>query len=168
VRLLHWTLAVSMIVSFATHEGGGRLHEWTGYCALAAAFIRCLLGLFGQGRWQFSDSLRGATVTISYLQSLVKGVSPRYIGHNPLGAWMMLALLVDAIAAGLTGWLYSLDRFWGLEWLGTLHNVLGHALLPLLALHVAGAIFTSVKQRENLIGAMVHGKKRAPSPTDIQ
>jgi cytochrome b len=157
-----------MIVSFATHEGGGRLHEWTGYCALAAALMRCSLGFFGQGRWRFSDSFRGLAVTKRYLQSLVKGDSPRYIGHNPLGACMMLVLLVDAVAAGFTGWLYSLDRFWGLEWLGTLHNVLGHALIPLLALHISGAIFTSVKQRENLVGAMIHGKKRAPAPTDIQ
>ena len=88
------------------------------------------------------------------------------MGHNPLGGWMVLALLADAIATGLTGWLYTTDRFWGVAWLETLHGALGEALLPLLLLHVAGVIFTSRRQGDNLVAAMLHGRKQVGSGRD--
>ena len=69
-------------------------------------------------------------------------------------------MLLDAIATGFTGWLYTTNLFFGYAWLETLHGVLGQALIPLLVLHIAGVVFTSWRHRENLVGAMVHGKKR--------
>ena len=72
---------------------------------------------------------------------------------------MVMALLADAVATGVTGWLYTTDRFWGMAWLEELHGVLGHLLLPLLALHVAGVVFTPLRQRENRVAAMLHGRK---------
>jgi cytochrome b len=159
LRLLHWLLAISMITSFVTHEGGGRLHEWSGYVALAAALTRVLLGFAGSGYWRFSQFVRSLPATFDYAMQVVKKTEHRHIGHNPLGGWMVLALLADAIATGLTGWLYTTDRFFGYEWLANLHNVLGQALIPLLILHVAGVLFTSLRQRENLVAAMFHGKK---------
>ncbi len=167
VRVLHWTLAVSMLVSFATHEGVGKLHEWSGYLALAAACVRTLLGVAGQGYWRFSHFVRGLSATLSYARAVLHKRDVRYLGHNPLGGWMVLALLADAVATGLSGWLFTTDRFWGVKWLEDLHSVLGHALIPLLLLHVAGAVFTSLRHRENLIAAMLHGRKPAARPGDV-
>jgi cytochrome b len=167
VRLLHWTLALTMITSFATHEGGGKLHEWTGYVALGAATLRTVLGLAGSGRWRFSHFVRGASVTLAYARCVWERREARYLGHNPLGACMVLALLADAIATGLTGWLFTTDRFWGLQWLEELHSLLGHALIPLLILHLAGVVFTSWRHRENLVAAMWHGRKAPPGPLDV-
>ncbi|MCB2001056.1 MAG: cytochrome b/b6 domain-containing protein [Burkholderiaceae bacterium] len=166
VRLLHWTLALSMIASFVTHEGGGALHEWTGYVALAAALLRVAMGLFGSGLWRFSGFVRGLRATRDYALAIWRRRERHYVGHNPLGAWMVLALLADAVATGFTGWLYTTDRFWGVAWVEELHGALGHALVPLLALHVAGVVFTSLRQRENLVASMLHGRKRVESPAD--
>jgi cytochrome b len=80
---------------------------------------------------------------------------------------MVVALLADAVATGLTGWLFTTDRFWGVEWLEELHGALGEALLPLLFLHMAGAVFTSYRHRENLVASMLHGRKPATMPKDI-
>jgi cytochrome b len=160
LRLLHWLLALSMITSFVTHEGGGQLHEWSGYVALAAALARVVMGFVGSGYWRFSQFVRSIPVTLEYARSVLKKTEARHIGHNPLGGWMVLALLGDAIATGFTGWLYTTDRFFGYEWLGNLHNALGHAFVPLLILHLAGVVFTSLRHRENLAAAMLHGKKR--------
>jgi cytochrome b len=80
---------------------------------------------------------------------------------------MVVALLTDAVATGFTGWLYTTDRFWGVEWVEELHGALGEALLPLLFLHIAGAVFTSYRHRENLIAAMLHGRKAAAEADDI-
>ncbi len=159
VRLLHWTLAISMITSFVTHEGGGRVHEWTGYLALAAASVRAVLGFAAGGYWRFAQFVRGVPATLAYARAVWQHREPRYLGHNPLGGWMVLALLADAIATGFTGWLYTTDRFWGVQWLEELHGALGHALLPLLFLHIAGAVFTSWRHRENLVASMIHGRK---------
>ena len=168
VRLLHWVLALSMVTSFVTHEGGGRLHEWTGYVALATAAARVILGFTGKGRWRFSAFVRGAVATWTYTRAVASHTEVRYLGHNPLGGWMVLALLADAIATGLTGWLYTTDRFWGMQWLEELHSVLGYALIPLLLLHVAGALFTSWRHRENLVAAMVHGRKPVAEQFDVK
>ena len=164
LRLLHWTLAGAMIASFATHEGGGWLHEWTGYLALAAATLRIVLGFAASGFWRFSQFVQGVAATLAYTRLVWQRREPHYLGHNPLGGWMVLALLADAVATGLTGWLYTTDRFWGLQWLEELHGALGHALLPLLALHIGGVVFTSLRQRENLAKAMLTGHKRVVPP----
>jgi cytochrome b len=169
IRLLHWGLAGCVIASFVTHEGGGRVHEWTGYGALLIALVRCLIGLRkSQGHLvtqsddvtAFSNFVRGPRATWQYLQTVLARREPRFVGHNPLGGWMIVLLLADVILTGFTGWLYTTDRFWGYAWLGNLHNLLGHAFVPLVALHLAGVAYTSWRHRENLPAAMLHGKKR--------
>jgi cytochrome b len=161
-------LAASMVAAFATREASGRWgpitgHEWTGYMALFAAALRMWLGFFGSGRWRFRDFVVGPAATVRYAQDVLQRREARFLGHNPLGAWMIIALLADAMLCGLTGWLSTTDRFWGVAWVGNLHDWFGHALLPLLALHVAGVAFTSWRHRENLLAAMVHGKKSMPT-----
>ena len=81
---------------------------------------------------------------------------------------MVLALLACVAALGTTGWLYTAtDLFWGEAWLESLHAILAWLLLALVAMHVAGVVFTSLRQRENLVRAMVDGAKPAPQPGDI-
>jgi cytochrome b len=160
-RVLHWVLALSMLLSFATHEGAGRAHEVLGYVALVSALLRVLLGFFGSGNWRFSSFVRGIQTTTIYVRQLFSKTEARHRGHNPLGAWMVIILLVVCIGGGVSGWLYTTDRFWGVAWVGNIHNVLGHAIIPLVMLHIAGAIFTSFRHKENLVAAMIHGKKRA-------
>jgi cytochrome b len=168
LRALHWGLAVSVIASFLTHEGGGVWHERWGYAALALASLRVLMGLRGtDAHTRLSGWLRGPASTWRYAVAHVRGHAPRHLGHNPLGGWMMAMLLTDVLACGFTGWLYTTDRFWGVAWLETLHGVLGEAFVPLVVLHVAGALWASRMQRENLVAAMLHGRKRAAGPGDV-
>jgi cytochrome b len=170
LRLLHWTLALSMIISFATSEGGKAFqtaHEWTGYVALAAASLRVLLGFVAGGYWRFSQFVRGVKATLAYASAILSKSEPRYLGHNPLGGWMVLLLLADAIAAGLTGWLFTTDRFWGAKWLEELHEALGEAFMPLLLLHLGGVVFTSWRHRENLVASMLNGRKPVAGSTDV-
>ena len=73
---------------------------------------------------------------------------------------MIVALLAAGITTSLSGWLYTTDAFWGIAWVERIHVSSAYLLLALAALHVAGVIFTSIRQRENLIAAMLHGRKR--------
>ena len=167
VRVAHWTLASSVIVAWATHEGGGRWHEWIGYVALATAVLRILWGFAGSRYARFTQFVYSPKTTVTYAGSVLKGHEPRYLGHNPLGGWMVVVLLLTVTASGFTGWLFTTDRFWGEEWLEELHGAISNALLPLVALHLAGVIFTSWKHRENLVRAMFTGSKRDASGSDI-
>ena len=167
LRALHWTLAGSVIASFATHEGGGRAHEILGYVALAAAALRVALGLAGGPGWRFAGFVRGWRPTLAYARLVVARREPRHLGHNPLGGWMIVALLAATLAACLSGWLYTTDAYWGVEWVEALHGALGDALVPLFALHVAGVILASIRHRESLVGAMIHGRKPSVRPGDV-
>jgi cytochrome b len=73
---------------------------------------------------------------------------------------MVVALLASATTAAVTGWLYTTDAFWGVAWMEALHDTAADLLLILAMLHVAGVIFTSIRQRKNLVAAMLNGRKR--------
>ncbi len=73
---------------------------------------------------------------------------------------MILALLAAVTGVGLSGWLYTTDTYWGIEWVEQLHHTLSDILLILAAIHVGGVILASRRHRENLVAAMIHGRKR--------
>ncbi len=73
---------------------------------------------------------------------------------------MIVLLLIVIALVGLSGWLYTTDRYWGVEWVGELHGALADALLVLIALHMGGVALASYRYRENLVAAMLHGRKR--------
>ncbi len=165
VRVAHWTLVTCVLAAWLTaeleSEAGRRAHEWLGYGALAVIAVRVVWGWVGPGYARFSDFVRGPAQTMAYARLVAARAEPRYLGHNPLGGWMVIALLTMAIAAGATGWLSVTDRFWGVKWVQELHEALANTLLWLAGFHVAGVIYTSVRHRENLVRAMFTGRKRA-------
>jgi cytochrome b len=167
VRLSHWTLVAAIALAWFTSEGYGRWHEYIGYLALAVVFLRVLWGFTGTRYARFTQFIRSLPHTLAYARSVIAGRQPRYLGHNPLAGWMALVLLIMTLLTCVTGWLYTTDRFWGVEWMEELHEVLSYAMLPLIALHIIGAIATSRHHRENLIASMVHGRKHAAGRDDI-
>jgi cytochrome b len=126
-----------------------------------------LWGFVGPRHARFVGFVRAPRPTLLHAVQVLRGVAPRHVGHNPLGAWMIVALLVAVSLAAGSGWLYVTDRFWGVEWVEAMHETLADLLLLLAVLHVAGVLFESLRQRENLVAAMLHGRKRAPAPGDI-
>ena len=160
VRVGHWLLALSVILAWLTRHGWGRWHEWIGYVSLAVVAVRIAWGWSGPQHARFADFVRSPAETWQYAQQAFTGREPRYLGHNPLGGWMIVVLLLNVALVSLSGWLYTTDRFWGVEWVETVHSTLADLLLILAAVHVAGAFYASYRHRENLVAAMLHGKKR--------
>lgn len=171
VRIGHWTLVFAVLGAWLTAEMKGKpaavVHEWLGYLVLLVLALRIPWGWIGTRYARFAQFVRSPAQTVAYAKAVATGSEPRYIGHNPLGAWMIVALIVMAAAAGLSGWLYVTDRFWGAKWLEETHEVLANGLLALVGLHVAGVVFASLRHRENLVRAMLSGRKRAPGPGDV-
>ena len=167
VRAGHWSLAACVAAAWLTREGWGRWHEWIGYAALLLIALRLGWAWAGPRYARFAQFVRGPGQTARYARLMLTGAAPRYLGHNPLGAWMILALLAMTTLASLSGWLYTTEAFWGDERVEDLHEALAIFLLALVALHVAGVIASSLRHRENLIGAMIHGRKRPAAPGDV-
>jgi cytochrome b len=165
IRVLHWTLALSVIGSFATHDISQRWHEWLGYVALAAVALRIFIGLLPatdqspQRYSRFADFILSPTATWRYAKQVLQRREPRYLGHNPLGGYMVVALLWVTLIACISGWLAITDRFFGIAWVGNLHDLSGHAIVVLAVLHVLGVAYTSWHHHENLVAAMLHGHK---------
>lgn len=167
VRLLHWGLVAAVAVAWWSSDDTGPLHENTGYVAIALLAARLAWGFAGSRYARFAQFVHPPRHTLAYARAALAGHAPRYIGHNPLGGWMVLALLTNLALLGFTGWLYTTDMFWGYGWLAYLHKYLGWALLALIALHVAGMLYTSWAHRENLVRAMLTGLKSPPSGNDL-
>lgn len=167
LRLLHWLLLTTLVASWFTRHSPGRIHEWVGYAALGVVAVRLLWGFVGPRHARFADFLRSPSTTWRYLAAALSGDAARYLGHNPLGGWMTVVLLVTVALIGVSGWLYTTDRFWGIAWVGNTHLWLTYVLMGLVALHLLGVLWTSIKTRENLVAAMVHGRKAAPRHGDI-
>ncbi|XAH23655.1 cytochrome b/b6 domain-containing protein [Xylophilus sp. GW821-FHT01B05] len=167
VRLLHWSLAASVAAAWLIGEEQLPWHEAAGYTALAVVAARLLWGACGSRSARFTSFMRAPAATWRYALQVWRGTEPRYLGHNPLGGWMVLALLGCVAAASVTGWLYTTDMFWGMAWLELLHRGLAWGVLVLVALHIAGVLFTSLRHRENLVAAMLSGRKRSGAPEAV-
>jgi cytochrome b len=160
VRIFHWSLAASILAAWLTGDEWKDVHIWAGYVAAALIAFRLLLGFFGSPRARFSDFVRSPLAVLRYAKDVFTGRDAHFVGHNPAGGVMILALLLTITAIAATGWMQTLDRFWGEEWLEELHEFLANGLLVLIFLHVAGVIFASVRHKENLVLSMITGNKR--------
>ena len=85
----------------------------------------------------------------------------RYIGHNPAGGLMVIALIVMLAGTCVTGYLMTTDAYWGSEAMEEVHGALANATVALIVLHVLGVLVASFEHRENLVKAMVTGRKRS-------
>ena len=127
-------------------------------------------GLVGPRHARFSDFVHGPRIVLAYLQDVLKGRARRYLGHNPAGGAMIVALLSGLVLTGAAGLLAygaaeAAGPFAGIvgsRWadpLKGIHEVLANLTLILAGVHVAGVLASSLVHRENLVRAMVTGTK---------
>jgi cytochrome b len=155
VRLLHWSLAALVLFDLYVDDGGA-LHRAIGYAAAGAVVARCLWAAFAAGSAGWRTLKPSLRETVSYLRL----GAPRTAGHDPLGAWMVWLLWSLVLLLGVTGWISRLDAFWGDDRIRGIHEWFAHALLIAVAVHVSGVLAMSWRWRENLIRAMLDGRKR--------
>ncbi|WP_136066672.1 cytochrome b/b6 domain-containing protein [Modicisalibacter radicis] len=167
VRLFHWSLVIAFTIAWLTGDDGQQRHEWAGYVVAALVAMRLVWGLMGPRYARFGQFVRSPRMIARYLSQMMKRDEPRYLGHNPAGGAMIVILLGALSGTALTGWMYTTDAFWGIEWVEETHELLANSLLFLIGLHVAGVLVSSWMHRENLIRAMWTGKKRGPAVDDI-
>jgi cytochrome b len=162
VRLFHWSLVACFFVAYFSTESIDWVHKGFGYATLALVFARAIWGFIGSRHARFSDFVPGPRGLWNYTLALLRGKEPRHIGHNPAGSVMILFLLCAVTGIGVTGWMMTLDAFWGNGTVETTHIVLVDMTLIAVAIHVCANIYGSLRHRENLILSMITGYKRGP------
>jgi cytochrome b len=167
VRCLHWMLVASVAAAWITSSRPGAAHEYVGYGAAAIVALRLVWGFAGSRYARFAQFVRPPAQTLRYMREVTKARAPRHLGHNPLGGWMVLALLACLAFVTGSGWIATTDAFWGYAWPVRMHVAVAWTLVLLVVLHVAGVALTSWQHRENLVGAMITGEKDAAGPGDV-
>lgn len=161
VRIFHWSLVVLFAVAFVTAEEWDTIHEWAGYAAAALVGARVLWGFIGTKYARFGNFLRGPSATKAYLADVLRGREHRFLGHNPLGAVMIVALLSCVVLLAVTGYWMTGTASVEEGIVEEVHELVGNGMLVLVAAHVAGVIYAGFRHRENLVAAMFTGRKRA-------
>ena len=159
VRLGHWLMVGGFIVAWLTSESETfrLLHVISGATVLAVATFRLPWGFIGSRYARFVDFVRGPRAVRDYAAGLLKLEPAHHVGHNPAGGWAIVLLLGLGILTGLSGWANYNDIGGG--FLEEVHEGLAVTMLTVVFIHVAGVLSGSLMHGENLVRAMLNGRK---------
>ncbi len=179
VRLFHWLLVASIIGLFVTGTLGGNWMEWhsrIGFFTLGLVVFRILWGLVGSEHARFASFVRGPGAVLAYLRGSFSGgvatAAKPYLGHNPLGALSVLALLMVVLFQAVSGLFASDEILMAGPYANAvsgaisaqftkLHKLNSNLILVLVGLHLAAIAFYFSVKKENLVKPMLTGHKVA-------
>lgn len=173
-RLFHWSLALLVSLAWVTGGFHGTLwvvHRVSGYAVLALLLFRIAWGVFGGRHARFGDFVRGWASVKDYGRRLARLEPPEVIGHNPIGGWMiviMLVMLAIIVVTGLFGTGHH-GRLVGplasmlspslAAAVGWIHGALSNFFSVVIAVHIGGVVVETLLTGDNLTRAMVNGRK---------
>ena len=175
IRSFHWILVGAFFIAYLTEDDFLSLHVWAGYVIGIAIVIRIFWGLVGTRHARFSDFVTAPNTAVQYVKDTLMLRAKRFIGHNPAGGLMIIAMIISLILTVGTGiTLYGVaesagplatvagnaGEFWE-DLLEELHEFFANFTLLLVAVHVAGVFIESLIHKENLVVSMINGFKRA-------
>jgi len=170
-RIFHWSLAVVVMLAWVSSEADGSafmIHVYIGVLLLGFVAFRAVWGVIGSRYALFGDFVHGPAVVTDYTQRLMTFRPPHSTGHNPLGGWMVIALLGMILLAVITGLMAREDGYVGPlshiagGMFGEAHEGFANLLLFLIFGHVVGVFVHGFISRENLPRAMITGNKEIP------
>jgi len=167
VRVFHWLMVLCFAGAYLTAE----LDEWRllhvtlGYTMAGLVVFRIAWGVIGTRHARFTDFVRGPGSILRYFRGLLRGRPEHYVGHNPAGAMTILAFLLLTIIIAGSGW--ATDRGLAGDTMEELHELFANLMLAIVGVHVAGVLVSSVVHAENLVGAMITGRKSGAPPDGI-
>lgn len=162
VRVFHWLMVLSFAGAYLTAESERwrLLHVTLGYTMVGLVGFRILWGLIGTRHARFASFVRGGAAVMRYVRSLLVGRPEHHIGHNPAGALAIVALLLLTLAVAASGWATYNEV--GGKWLEELHEGAANLMLAVVGVHISAVVLSSWLHRENLVGAMISGRKPGP------
>lgn len=177
-RVFHWALVVLVVTSFVTAKVGGNAMTWhmySGYCILALILFRIVWGFVGGRASRFASFVTGPGEVIGYLRTLFSRETAHHAGHNPLGGWSVVLMILSLGTQATTGLFASDDiategplaaraSSSTVALLTRIHHINEKVLIVLVGLHVAAILFYAIHKRHNLVRAMVTGHQHLPEP----
>ena len=172
VRLFHWALAALVVFSFTTGNIGGAWMDWhlkSGYAILALLAFRLVWGVVGSDTARFASFLRAPRAALEYVRARLGGRDLHVLGHNPLGGWVVVAMLAVLLFQATTG-LFSDDEIATqgplaakvsnamVSRMSALHSYNEWVIVALVLMHVAAIAFYRFAWRVSLVPAMIHGR----------
>ena len=161
VRVFHWSLAGLFLLAYATGDEIEKVHIAAGYAIAGLLALRIVWGFVGPHHARFSDFVRSPRAVLTYLRDVALLRASRYLGHNPAGGMMVVALIVTLLGTCTTGYMMTTGSFWGAKWVEEVHETFAHITIGLVVVHVLGVLVASFEHRESLVTAMITGRKRA-------
>ncbi len=168
VRVFHWALAASFAGAYwlSETERLRNIHVMFGYTVLGLVAFRVVWGFVGTRYARFRSFLFSPRETVDYVRRLLRRSDPRFLGHNPAGSFAIWAILGVAALTGITG--YATYNEIGGDAAEEVHEILANGWLWLVGIHVGGVVLGSLLHRENLVGAMITGYKRAEATAGVR
>lgn len=175
LRIFHWSLVSLFLFAFITEDDFLDLHVIAGYIIIGLIIFRLIWGVIGPRHARFSNFVKSPSQVKSYLKDVLLFRAKRYLGHNPAGGAMVIALLVSITMTVFFGMLtYGAMEFSGplasmvsgvsdtlAEGFEEVHEFFANFTLFLVGLHVIGVVVASLQHRENLVQSMIDGYKQA-------
>lgn len=184
VRIFHWSLVLAVSLAFYTMKTEGapflfpvEIHAQAGYAVLGLIVFRWIWGVAGTHYARFRTFLRSPKTSLSYARRIIQRRPPPYAGHNPLGGWMVLVLILSLSFQAVSGLFLSDDIFFtgplygslGSEFsrlLLSLHALNSQLLMVLIGLHLLAVVIHAM-MGEKLTKAMITGIKNVTqTPVD--
>lgn len=103
VRIGHWTLVTAFFVAYFLEDDLLTLHAWAGYVVAGVVLIRVFWGFIGGENARFRSFVRSPATTLRYLGDIATNRAKRYLGHNPAGGAMVIALIVSLVVTTYSG-----------------------------------------------------------------
>lgn len=177
IRVFHWSLVFFFFLAYITEDDWMTIHSYAGYCIALLVLFRLIWGVIGTAHARFSDFIVAPADVIVYGKQLLHGKAKRYLGHNPAGAAMIVTLLASVTITVVSGvFLYATEGYgplantflssWSEDFLEEVHESFANFTLLMVAAHAGGVLLSSFLHRENLVRAMVSGRKRKNSHLD--
>jgi len=174
IRVFHWSLLTSFVVAYLTEDDFPTVHVYAGYTMITLIILRIIWGFIGTPYARFSSFVVKPRAVISYIKEVVQFRAKHYLGHNPAGGAMVIALLISLSMTLLFGLLtFGATEFSGpltslvagvseplANIFEDLHEFFANFTLFLVILHVIGVAIASAQHKENLVKSMVNGYKK--------
>ena len=174
VRIFHWSLVLTFTVAWLSGEELEVLHAWAGYAVFGLVLLRVVWGVIGTRHARFSDFVYPPAAVKTFLGDTLQLRARRYLGHNPAGGAMIVLMLLCLVLVSVTGVaVYGIEEGAGPlamlagssaaleEVFEEMHELFASLMLLLIVIHVAGVVVESLIHRDNLVKAMVTGRKHA-------
>ncbi len=180
IRIFHWSLVLSFALAFITEDDWLSLHVQAGYAVSLLIGFRLIWGLIGTRQARFFTFIKSPAVVMSYFRQMLSLKVPHYLGHNPVAAVMVVALLVSIALVSFTGMVTiasegqgplasTIFASWSGDWMEEVHEFFANFTLLLIIAHVSGVVLSSLLEGENLVKAMITGrKKNSPHWQDVE